>query len=94
MTTPRYEECKEQVNKIQNGYDALLDAVDEYIGTLQERLEALTEEEKAHLGLALRMQRDGAARMRDDLESKVLDDLIRFADRVIRIKHAEDGTFI
>lgn len=33
------------------------------------------------------------ARMRNDW-GKILDDLIRLADRVIRIKHAEDGTFV
>lgn len=33
------------------------------------------------------------ARMRNDC-GKILDDLIRFADLVIRIKHAEDGTFV
>lgn len=94
MTTPRYRECKDHVEQIQNAYDDLLDALDAYSDTLSRLLDGLTEEERAHLGLALRMQRDGVSRMRNDLEEKVLDDLIRFADRVIRIKHAEDDTFV
>lgn len=94
MSTVRYTECKTRVEAIHRAYDALADAVDGYVSMLQAILETLPEEQKAHLGLALRMQRDGAVRMRDDLESKILDDLIRFADRVIRVKHAEDGTFI
>lgn len=94
MSTPRYQACKQQVEKIQSAYETLLDALDDYSGTLTGLLENLTEEEREHLGLALRMQRDGAQRMRVDLEEKILDDFIRFADRVIRIRHAEDGTFI
>lgn len=91
-----YAAARQRVDAIQGAYDGLLAALDQYVGFLEEQIRA---EESAAVPdknklLALTMQRGGASRMRENLETTALDDLIRFADRVIRLKHWEDGVFL
>ncbi len=92
--TPRYDACTQRVGAIQQAFDALLEALDAYEESLSAQLGRVPEEQAGTLGLALRMQRDGVRRMRNDIETQILDDFIRFADRMIRVKHAEEGTFV
>lgn len=96
MAEGLYATCKGKVNTINVAYDELCRSLDEYIDFLKAQAQA--EETDANPDknkiIALTMQMKGAARMRDTVESAVLDDMIRFSDRVIRIKHWEDGIFL
>lgn len=91
-----YDECKRHVETIQARYDDLLDAIAAY----REHLDRISAAERAKESpdetffIALRMQVKGTARLQELLETDALDELIRFADRVIRIKHWEDGVFV
>lgn len=91
-----YARCKRKVSAIQAAYDGLLAAVDDYVAALTEEAEAESAAPAPDPNklLALDMQRNGANRLRATLENQALDDLIRFSDRVIRIKHWEDGVFL
>lgn len=84
-----YDRCRAGVQKVEAAYDELLQALDSYEATL---ISLPRDDEK--LVIALDMQVKGVTRLKDLLESEVLDRLIRFSDRVIRIKHWEDGTFV
>ncbi len=84
-----YDRCKLQVKGIEEAYDQLMQEIDRYELALAE-LSAEDEE----LKIAVGMQRNGVARFRETLEGEALDNLIRFSDRVIRIKHWEDGRFV
>ncbi|MDA8343913.1 MAG: hypothetical protein M0Z66_00370 [Thermaerobacter sp.] len=84
-----YDRCKTQVKAIEQAYDALMEEIDAYDRVLSE-LGGDDEE----LRIALSMQANGLGKLRDTLEGEALDNLIRFSDRVIRLKHWEDGMFV
>ncbi len=84
-----YEACRSEVAGIREAYEALLDRIEGY-----ERLLAGIDSPSREAQLAVGMQATGAKRLRELLETEGLDALIRFADRVIRIRHWEDGTFL
>ncbi|MDB4895114.1 MAG: hypothetical protein JWN15_1376 [Firmicutes bacterium] len=91
-----YRTCKARVAEIQTTYDDLLRQLDDYLAFVEGEVQAeqVKPEPDRNKLMALQSQLKGPARMREDLESVILDDLIRFADRVIRIKHWEDGVFL
>lgn len=84
-----YDRCRAGVQQVEAAYDELLQALDSYEAILK----SLPRDDEK-LVIALDMQVKGVTRLKDLLESEVLDRMIRFSDRVIRIKHWEDGTFV
>lgn len=91
-----YETCKAKVRTIQEAYDALVDAVEDYkvlLTTLIEESDPNDEYDKDLLVVA-NLQRNTANGLLGTLDTDLHDDLIRLSDRVIRFKHLEDGVFI
>lgn len=90
-----YAACKAQVRAIEEAYDALVEAVEEYkalLTTLIDEANAEDEQEK-HLLVVANLQRNTAKGLLCTLDTDLHDDLIRLSDRVIRFKHWEDGIF-
>ena len=91
-----YAVCKAKVRTIEETYDALVDAIEEYkalLTTLIDEANAEDEQEK-HLLVVANLQRNTAKGLLSTLDTDLHDDLIRLSDRVIRFKHWEDGIFI
>ncbi len=91
-----YETCKAKVRTVQEAYDALVDAVEDYkalLTTLIEESDPNDEYDKDLLVVA-NLQRNTANGLLGTLDTDLHDDLVRLSDRVIRFKHLEDGVFI
>ena len=91
-----YETCKAKVLTIQEAYDALVDAVEDYKALLTTLIEEAQpdDEYNKHLLVVANLQRNTANGLLGTLGTDLHDDLIRLSDRVIRFKHLEDGLFI
>src|SRR6266851_1392259 len=91
-----YQTCKAKVRTIQEAYDALVDAVEDYkalLTTLIDEADPENEQDK-HLLVVANLQRNTTNGLLSTLDTDHHDDLIRLSDRVIRFKHWEDGIFI
>jgi len=91
-----YQTCKAKVLSIQDAYDALVDAVEEYkalLTTLIDEADGDDEYDK-HLLVVANLQRNTTNGLLGTLDTDLHDDLTRLSDRVIRFKHLEDGIFI
>jgi hypothetical protein len=91
-----YNACKAKVLAIQEAYDALVEAAEDYralLTTLMQESDANDESEK-HLLVVAGLQRNTVNGLIGTLDSDVHDDLTRLSDRVIRFKHWEDGVFV
>jgi hypothetical protein len=91
-----YETCKAKVLTIQEAYDALVDAVEDYKKLLTTLIEESNphEEYDKHLLVVANLQRNTTNGLLGTLDTDLHDDLTRLSDRVIRFKHLEDGTFV
>jgi hypothetical protein len=91
-----YDTCKAKVRTIQEAYDALIDAVEDYKVLLTELIDEAdpNEEYDKHLLVVANLQRNTTNGLLGTLDTDLHDDLTRLSDRVIRFKHLEDGTFI
>lgn len=91
-----YETCKVKAQTIQEAYDGLVDAVEDYKALLTTLIEAAdpNDEYDQHLLVVANLQRNTANGLLGTLDTDLLDDLIRLSDRVIRFKHLEDGIFL
>ena len=91
-----YDSCKAKVQAIQEAYDALVSAVEDYQGLLTTLIEASDPEDESekHLLVVARLQQHTTKGMMATLDTDLHDDLIRLSDRVIRFKHWEDGVFV
>jgi hypothetical protein len=91
-----HDQVKGRVERIHRMYDELCAEVEDYRDWVKELVDA--EKAKAEpdpkyvsaVGVQLRF----SDRFLTVLEEQAFDELIHFADRVIRIKHYEDGVFI
>ena len=91
-----YETCKAKVRAIQEAYDTLVDAVEDYkalLTTLIEETDQNDEYDK-HLLVVANLQRNTTNGLLGTLDTDLHDDLTRLSDRVIRFKHLEDGMFV
>ncbi len=91
-----YDACKVKVRLIQEQYDALFDAVEDYktlLTTLLDECDPNVEYDK-HLQVVANLQRNTINGLLSTLETDLHDDLTRLSDRVIRFKHLEDGIFL
>lgn len=91
-----YAACKAKVQGIQDAYDVLVDAVEDY-KKLLDQLIAESEpdsESGKHLRVVANLQRNTSNGLLNTLDTDLHDDLIRLSDRVIRFKHWEDGKFV
>ena len=91
-----YDACKAKVHLIEEQYDALFDAVEEYkalLTTILAECDANVEYDK-HMQVVANLQRNTVNGFLSTLDTDLHDDLIRLSDRVIRFKHAEDGIFL
>ena len=91
-----YAACKAKVRTIEETYDALVDAIEEYkalLTTLIDEADPEDEQDK-HLLVVANLQRNTTNGLLATLDTDLHDDLIRLSDRVIRFKHWEDGIFI
>ena len=91
-----YKACKAKVHTIQEAYDALVDAVEDYktlLTTLINEANPDNEHDK-HLLVVANLQRNTTNGLLGTLDTELHDDLTRLSDRVIRFKHLEDGIFI
>jgi hypothetical protein len=91
-----YDTCKAKVRTIQEAYDALIDAVEDYKVLLTELIDEAdpNEEYDKHLLVVANLQRNTTNGLLGTLDTDLHDDLTRLSDRVIRFKHLEDGMFI
>jgi hypothetical protein len=91
-----YEEAKGRVERVHSLYDALVEEVESYRSWVDELLDAERgkPEPDAKFLSAIGVQSRFAAGLQRVLEEDAFDELVHFADRVIRIKHYEDGVFI
>jgi hypothetical protein len=91
-----YDTCKAKVRTIQEAYDALVDAVEDYKVLLTELIDEAdpNEEYDKHLLVVANLQRNTTNGLLGTLDTDLHDDLTRLSDRVIRFKHLEDGIFI
>jgi hypothetical protein len=91
-----YDTCKAKVRTIQEAYDALVDAVEDYKVLLTELIDEAdpNEEYDKHLLVVANLQRNTTNGLLGTLDTDLHDDLTRLSDRVIRFKHLEDGMFI
>jgi hypothetical protein len=91
-----YENAKTRVERIHDLYDALVDEVESYRGWIEGLLEAerAKPEVDPKFMSAVGLQGRFAASFQRVLEEDAFDEFVHFADRVIRIKHYEDGVFI
>src|SRR5579859_75386 len=91
-----YASCKAKVQAIQDAYDSLIDATEDYqtlLTTLIAECDPNDENDK-HLLVVANLQRNTVGGLIGTLDTDLHDDLIRLSDRVIRFKHWEDGIFI
>ncbi len=91
-----YDACKAKVRLIQEQYDALFDAVEDYktlLTTLLDECDPNVEYDK-HLSVVANLQRNTVNGLLGTLDTDLHDDLTRLSDRVIRFKHLEDGIFL
>ncbi len=91
-----YDACKVKVRLIQEHYDALFDAVEDYktlLTTLLSECDPNVEYDK-HLAVVANLQRNTVNGLLGTLDTDLHDDLTRLSDRVIRFKHLEDGIFL
>ncbi len=91
-----YELAKARVRTIQEAYDALIEAAEDY-KTWVEGLIAQCgpdDEQDKHLSVVANLQRNTTNGLLNTLDTDLHDDLIRLSDRVIRYKHWEDGVFV
>jgi hypothetical protein len=91
-----YDTCKAKVRTIQEAYDALVDAVEDYKVLLAGLIDEAdpNEEYDKHLLVVANLQRNTTNGLLGTLDTDLHDDLTRLSDRVIRFKHLEDGIFI
>jgi hypothetical protein len=91
-----YASARRQVEDIQATYGAMMEAVDRYRGWLDatiaaERAKPTPDGVKLQAFLPQRRYLD---ELQAALETSAHDGLVRVSDRVVRIKHWEDGAFI
>ena len=91
-----YDTCKAKVRAIQEAYDALIGAVEDYKALLTTLIEESNpdDEHDKHLLVVANLQRNTTNGLLGTLDTELHDDLTRLSDRVIRFKHLEDGMFI
>lgn len=91
-----YDACKAKVQAIQEAYDALAAAVEDYQALLASLIETSDPEDESekHLLVVARLQQNTTKGLMNTLDTDLHDDLIRLSDRVIRFKHWEDGVFV
>ena len=91
-----YATCKARVRAIQEAYDALVAAAEDYKGLLTALIEECdsNDEQEKHLLVVANLQRNTTNGLINTLDTDLHDDLIRLSDRVIRFKHWEDGVFV
>lgn len=91
-----YDSCKAKVQAIQEAYDALAAAVEDYQGLLANLIETSDPEDESekHLLVIAHLQQNTTKGLMNTLDTDLHDDLIRLSDRVIRFKHWEDEVFV
>jgi len=91
-----YDTCKAKARAIQDAYDALVNAVEDYKALLTTLIEEANpdDEHDKHLLVVANLQRNTANGLLGTLDTDFHDDLIRLSDRVIRFKHVDDGIFV
>ena len=91
-----YAICKAKVKAIQDAYDALVDATEDYKALLTTMIDECdpNDENDKHLLVVANLQRNTVNGLIGTLDTDLHDDLTRLSDRVIRFKHWEDGIFI
>ena len=91
-----YQTCRVKVQAIQEAYDALVNAVEDYKALLTTLIEEgdPNDEDDKHLLVVANLQRNTANGLISTLDTEIHDDLTRLSDRVIRFKHWEDGLFV
>lgn len=91
-----YEDAKQRVDRIHDVYDSLVDEVEGYHDWLVKQLDSATADPEVDPKFlsAMGVQRRFVESFLRVLEEDAFDEFVHFADRVIRIKHYEDGVFI
>lgn len=91
-----YNTCKARVEAIQEAYDALVDAVENYKALLTTIIEECdpNDDYDKHLHVVATLQGNTTNGLLGTLDNELHDDLTRLSDRVIRFKHLEDGMFV
>lgn len=91
-----YERAKPASEELERAFYAALEAADRY-GALMDALAAEEEakvEPNAELVRRFRHQRSEVGELAAAMEGAALEALLRIIDRVLMIKHTEDGTFV
>jgi len=91
-----YERAKPASEELERTFYAALEAADRY-AALMDALAAEEEardEPNAELVRRFRHQRSEAAELTGAMEGQALETLLRIIDRVLMIKHTEEGKFV
>lgn len=91
-----YEQAKQAVDELERSFYETLAAADRY-ATLLDRLAAEEEakpEPNAELVRRYRHQRREVGEVAEAMEGAALEALLRIIDRVLMIKHTEEGRFV
>jgi hypothetical protein len=86
-----YSECRERIDKIQEKFDDLLKECEEYKAFL---IRKLKNNDNKKYNLVLGMQYNPTEALINSLDADPLDHIIEIQERVIRIKHWENGEFL
>src|SRR5437868_7903892 len=91
-----YSTCKVKVRAIQEAYDALVDAVEDYKALLTTLIEEANpdDEHDKHLLVVANLQPNTTNGLLGTLDTELHDDLTRLSDRAIRFKHVDDDMFV
>jgi hypothetical protein len=86
-----YNECRLRVDKIQKKFDELIHQCEEYKSFLDKQLK-MNKDKKYNITLG--MQYNPTSKLIENLDEDPLENIIEMQERVIRIKHWENGEFL
>lgn len=89
-----YERCSAEMDQIADALAALGTAIDVHQRTLEQFEGSITDSADPEFLAWLRGQRKRLDGLQTVVDDEAHDLLLRVADRVIRIKHWEDGEFV
>lgn len=93
-STPYYELLRPKVAALEEAFYSLLEAADAYAYALDASVTKLDGGDDAELLRRLRHQRREVAAVISSVEEEPMAALLRIIDRVVMIRHTEEGRFV
>lgn len=90
-----YARCKTELASMMDGYDQMVDGLERYFEVLTELKDEVDSDVNEQEFLAwLNGQIQRVSRLKEVIDTDIQDQIIRFYDRNIRVKHWEEGRFV